>query len=107
MFISQTVIIIVGLSMPFHLRINRRNEYFNEVTIMICAYHYFCFTNFVPEPETRYTVGSWLIFFTCVNVFVNMALLIGETLLKLSNKAKLKSLRRYKMHKLRKMQKKR
>jgi len=83
--------------MPFHLRLTRRVEYFNEVTIMICAYHYFCFTDFVSDPETRYTVGLWLILFTCLNMFVNLAVLLISVLLKLANKIRLVTLKKAKI----------
>ena len=35
----------------------RRSEYFSEVAIIFLMYHVFCFTDFVPEVETRFLVG--------------------------------------------------
>ena len=64
---------------------------------MICPYHYFCFTDFVSDPETRYTVGLWLILFTCLNMFVNLAVLLISVLLKLANKIRLVTLKKAKI----------
>lgn len=55
---------------------DRVMEYFNECCVLLCAYHYFLFTDFVPDAAMRYEVGNFLLFFTGLNVAVNLALII-------------------------------
>ena len=55
-------------------------EFFNETTIMLCCYHLFLFTDFVPSPETRYTMGFSLIGVTCINLGGNVLVLMGTTI---------------------------
>ena len=57
----------------------RRIEQFNEWTIMLCAYHYFGFSDFVDDPEVRYYVGYSLILVTIVNLVVNITIMLLET----------------------------
>jgi hypothetical protein len=77
--LSTIVIILIGYSAPMALPINRRLEYFNEATILACIYHYYIFTSFVPNPETRYLVGWSLIGFATLNVLVNLFFLLLAT----------------------------
>lgn len=85
--------------MPFRQKSFRRIEYFNEVTIMLCSYHYFCMTDFVPNPETRYTVGSWLIAATLLNISVNITIILMGVLTRLTYKTRLKTIRWFRMRK--------
>jgi hypothetical protein len=58
---------------------NRRLEFFNEATILICCYHTFLFTDFVDDPIMRYSMGYSLIGFTVLNIAVNICLMMMET----------------------------
>lgn len=56
MAINQTsviVIVIFGVSNVFYWAKDRRMELFNEAIILGCIYHYYLFSNFVPDPKIR------------------------------------------------------
>lgn len=74
------VIIIFGHSNVFFLPKNRRMEYFNEATIVSCLYHCYLFTDFVPSPVDRYTMGYSMIAFTMLNFVVNCSVMLLETI---------------------------
>jgi len=67
------VIIALGSADPFKMLSDRRIEYFNEAMLMITGYHLFCFTDFVPDAETRELVGLSLMVCTIFSVAVNLA----------------------------------
>ncbi len=46
---------------------------------MLCVYHLFIFTDFVDDPITRFYAGYSLIGFTCLNIMINIYLLLRET----------------------------
>ena len=70
------VIMMLGYIEPFQLPLFRRLEYFNEASILICCYHYFLFTDFVPDPEVRYSIGKVLIYCTIGNLLGNISLMV-------------------------------
>ena len=76
---------IVGFALftqinPYALTFRSRLEFWNEVCIVICIYHYFCFTDYVPNPETRYMIGTSLICVTLTCLALNAVLLVFFTL---------------------------
>ncbi len=73
-------VIIYGYISAHKFPRDRRMEYFNEVTIMMCVYHLFVFTDFVDDPFTRYYAGFSLIGVTCLNIVGNVAVLLTVTL---------------------------
>jgi hypothetical protein len=75
------VIIIFGYSNVYFLPYDRRVEFFNEANIMLCVYHCFLFTDFVPDPEARYIMGYSMIASTVFNFFVNGVLLLSDTIM--------------------------
>ena len=80
------VVILFGYSNTYRMSSARRLEFFNEATIMLCCYHLFLFTDYIDDPELRYTIGFSLIVCTVSNIAVNMALMLFETLKKIFNK---------------------
>jgi hypothetical protein len=66
-----SVLIAFGYSNVFALPRDRQLEYFNEVCIVVALSHFMCFSDFVPNPETRSQVGSSLIRLVTVNFFAN------------------------------------
>lgn len=64
---------------PFEDKRMVKLEIMNEVTNFILLYHVILFTNFVPDPETRYGLGWSFIFFTACNMLVHLSLLCKET----------------------------
>lgn len=76
-----TVIIIFGYSNVYFLPYDRRVEFFNEATIILCVYHCFIFTDFVADPEVRYLMGYSMIVCTCFNFIVNGLLVLFDTIM--------------------------
>lgn len=73
------VIILFGYSNVYFIPKDRRLEFFNEATILLCLYHFYLFTDFVPDAEARYTMGYSLIVATCFNFGVNVIVMIEAT----------------------------
>lgn len=86
--IGTTVVILFGTTGAMKLPRDRRLEYFNEATIMICVYHLYVFTDFVDNPVTRYQVGYSLIGTACFNVLVNVSVLVYVTYITMAFKLK-------------------
>ena len=57
-------------------------ETFNEATILALTYFLFCFTDFVPEAETRYKLGFYYIATSFVNIAVHMFLMLRSSFVK-------------------------
>lgn len=74
----------------------------NEAFIMICAYHFFVFTDFVPNARTRFQVGYSLIVIaglsTAVNLCVIYLTMLSVTYHKISGRFK-----RWKQKQMRKL----
>ncbi len=66
------VVMIFGHISAHRTRKNRLMEYFNECVLVLCVYHYFCFTAFVPDAEARFFIGYSLIAVTAFNIAVNV-----------------------------------
>ena len=64
------------MSNPLRWSFDRVMEYFNESCVLLCAYHYFLFTDFVPDAAMRKEIGNYLLFFTGLNVGVNLAIIV-------------------------------
>jgi len=78
--IGMLAVIVFGYISAKRLPRDRRMEYFNEVTIMMCVYHLFVFTDFVDDPITRNYAGYSLIGVTCLNIVGNIGVLLSVTL---------------------------
>ena len=53
----------------------------NEIIILLTIYHLFCFTNFVPDAETRASfVGISMVSVTFVIMIVNLSPIVFNTL---------------------------
>ncbi len=71
---SVVVVIVFGSINSMRLPRDRRLEYFNEANIMLCIYHFYCFTDFVDVP-TRVYVGYSLIGCVSFNLLINMLIM--------------------------------
>ena len=85
-FMCIIVVISFGYSLPFRLPFDRRIEYFNEITIVLCCYHLFLFTDFVDDAEIRYYIGYSIMSFACLNIFVNLGFIIGGSVMEIFKK---------------------
>lgn len=80
MLVIQAVFISMGFSYVYRWREEKNLEFFNETCILLCGYTYFLFSDFLPDPVLRQTVGNYLLYFTGLNVFVNMFLILKVTI---------------------------
>lgn len=83
MLFTQTCIayiIIFGYSNVYFLPYDKNLEYFNEFCILVCIYHCYLFTDFVPRPEDRFIMGYSLIACTVFNFTINCGLMLIGTL---------------------------
>ena len=65
------------------MRKDRLLEFVNEFITLCCVYHYYLFSDFVADPETRYTIGNSLIGFTVTCLVVNLLVMVYGTVEKL------------------------
>lgn len=61
--------------LPYKQTIQNYQEVINEVTVLISAYHLFCFTEWIYDFERRFELGWSLIFTILLNVLVNLTIL--------------------------------
>ena len=79
MGVSTAIIIYLQQVWPLETPFATKLEIFNEVTITLLTYGLMTFTDYVPEPETRYTLGWHYLTVTCANIFVHLCLLVGNS----------------------------
>ena len=85
-FVSVWMIIYLFHYWPFENRIFTILEVVNEVTTVLLLYHMLCYTDFVPDPWTRYIMGWSFILVTCGNLIIHVTLLARNSLVNLKNK---------------------
>ena len=73
-------IIYVMWFMPFENKSMNYIEVMNEVTLLLLTYTLWCFTDFVPEAETRHLLGFVFIATSQGNVIVHLTLMVCETM---------------------------
>ena len=64
---------------PFLNKEENKLELFTEGCITMFIYTFFCFTNFIPEPETRFMVGWVAMAIFLVNVLGNLVVVVRGT----------------------------
>ena len=62
--------------MPFETLLLNLTEIINEVTVLLVAYHLFCFSDFVTSPDDEVKVGWSLIFLILANILFNTVVFI-------------------------------
>ena len=83
------IVIYVGLAEPFEEKKYHFFQQFNEICVMFLIYHLWCFTDYVSDPKMRLRLGDNLIRFTCMNLFINMAYIMFNTISRLFFKIRL------------------
>jgi len=66
------MIIFLGYTEPFKLKVTNKLELMNEVFTMLVNYHLICFTDFVLDPKMRNFMGSSLTYIGIINIFLNI-----------------------------------
>jgi hypothetical protein len=56
---------------PMNQPFLNRMELFNEMTLLVCSYFLFAFTDFVPDANTRFMIGWAFIGLAALNILVN------------------------------------
>ena len=74
--ISTAFIIVVGWYRPFDSIKANRLELFTECATMGVCYCLMLFTDFVGEPETRYSCGNFFIFVVILYAVVHISVLL-------------------------------
>ncbi len=59
---------------PFKESRLNRMEIFNEFTVLVCAWHFPIFSDFVADAEIRYIAGWSIIMTTCLSLLINIAI---------------------------------
>ena len=65
-------------------------EVFNECTIIVLTYGLMMFTDFVPDPETRFTIGIFYITTSLINIVVHLLILLKGSGMQIKNRCKRK-----------------
>jgi hypothetical protein len=55
-------------------------EIFDEICNMVLIYHLHFFTDFVEDPELRYSIGWSFFGIVCLNMVVHLLVVLNETL---------------------------
>lgn len=66
----------MGQANAMNTKLQRRIEYFNDVCLLAACYHYFLFSDFVPDPELRYSIGYGSISIILINFGVNVGIIL-------------------------------
>jgi hypothetical protein len=83
------MIIVLGYTRPFSRMSMVYLELMNEFTTLLVNYHLMCFTDWVPDVNTRETVGNSLVYTTCVNLGINFMLIARQSSILVYTKCKL------------------
>jgi len=75
-FQVEAFIIMIYYAEPLADKRTNTFELFNEAYVLVLVYHLISFTDFVPSPDTRYTMGFSMIGFTCLQIALNVLLLL-------------------------------
>ena len=92
--------IIVGYIEPFTLKKDNTMQLVNEVFVLLTNYTLFCFSDFVPKPDAKKAIGWMLVAITCLNIVVNIGIMIVESIIKAMRYLKLRLLRHEALKKL-------
>ena len=90
-FVSLLIVIYLQWYMPFESHFMNNIETFNELTALVLTYFLFCFTDFVPEPETRNDLGAYYNYVSFANIGVHISTMLYDSF----QKIKLSCKRRY------------
>jgi hypothetical protein len=84
-YLSTVILIFIELQRPFKTKARNRLELFNEVFIIIIMYHFFIFTDFVPDSMAKYKMGYSCCVLLLVNIVGNLTPLVWDSLQKFLN----------------------
>ena len=79
---------------PMRDRLNNFIQIFNELAVLACIWLMFHFTHFVGDPETRYELAWYFLYFVGVNIAVNFLIFLYIIVKKIYNSCRLCCLKR-------------
>ena len=86
-------IIFNGVVQPFKSKKDNRMTIFNESVIMICLYQFICFSDFVPDVNTRFMIGYVCSAVVCAHFIFSITLIIGVNIKTCREQRKLRILK--------------
>ena len=72
---SALLMSYVAYNRPFNSSLLNNQEVLNEITVLLSSYTLFCYSDFVPDPYTRYQVGWASIGIILLNLAMNLTFL--------------------------------
>ena len=73
---------------PMETILDVKVEIINEMVTMIICYAIMCFTDLVPDPETRYKVGFVHIGVLCLHLLVHTVMILRPPAIKVKQKCR-------------------
>ena len=75
---------------PYTTKGQNLMETINEVVAMLIMYHMFMFTDFVPDPTTRFQLGFSCIVFIAVHLLMNLSVIIVGSIKHTKNRCRVR-----------------
>lgn len=88
MLISLSILIFYFYVKPIESSETKFLQAFNDICLLVCFDFAFIFTDFVPEASIRYTAGWCFLSIVCLNIAVNLGLLMIPVFILIKNKIK-------------------
>ena len=73
------MVIYLGHMWPLETQFATKMEIFNECTIVMLTYGMLMFTDLVPDPEMRFTIGWYYMAISLGNISVHLILLVRRS----------------------------
>lgn len=70
--LQLSVLMYLGHAKPFDRRGSNVQEFFNEWLNLVFTYHLFLFTDYVPDPDTRWGIGTSAITILILYMVINL-----------------------------------
>ena len=79
-YFTVAQVIMMILIKPFEGGRKQLNkEMFNEIIVIFVSYTVMCFSDFVPDPETRFYIGYVSIGIVCIHLFISLGFMAAES----------------------------
>ena len=74
--LSTSLLIYFILVKPFNDSWGNRIQILNELTVLTCVWLMFLFSAYVPEPELRYDLAYYFLYFVGFDMAINIIYLV-------------------------------
>ena len=89
MYLNQFYTMFILYTKTYNDSQTQKIETLNEIIILLTIYHFFCFTDFVTDVETRSTFVSYsMLGMTGLNMIVNLAPVVVDLMFNYKQKAR-------------------